>query len=344
MIRASAPAKAMLFGEYAVLEGHPAVAVALDARITVRASRTDLAGLCLRSPIWPRTLHVGASQLRETWPPHPELNLLWPLLQGYGARALAGARTGTAGGTALLDGPGHGHGTLGLDLAFDEGFPTKWGLGSSSASTLAALAALRALAGVPDDVAGIFAEARGAQRRIQGAASGYDVATQLLGGGVALRDDGGRTALDPIFVPEAVRAALHIVWTGKKVATSAMVRDVRGRHPQGSPIYGRIGRLAEAAIPLIERGDVRGLGDALRDGDALMRELGTVPRALEDKLATVHGRKGILGARLSGAGGGDCIVVLSVDADLVARCAVEFGWTALPLRVSDEGLRVEWDR
>ena len=40
-IIASAPGKCILFGEHAVVYGHPAVAVAIDQRINVRIERTE---------------------------------------------------------------------------------------------------------------------------------------------------------------------------------------------------------------------------------------------------------------------------------------------------------------
>ena len=47
MVRVSAPGKCILFGEHAVVYGHPAVAVAIDQRLTVSAelsSQWDIDG------------------------------------------------------------------------------------------------------------------------------------------------------------------------------------------------------------------------------------------------------------------------------------------------------------
>lgn len=325
-ITASAPAKAMLFGEYAVLEGGPALAVALDRRIAATARRIDAPLLRVRSPIWPGPIDVSFDALEATWPPAPALNLLWPLLSAYAGAARRASRDGPEGG---------------VEIVFDEGFPTRWGLGSSSASTLSALAALRTLAGAEAEAAALFAEARGAQRRQQGAASGYDVATQILGGIVEFQEHGGRTGFRTLADGGEIAEALLVCWTGRKVETGAMVREVRARFPMGSPIYSGIARLAEAAVPILRAADLDALGDAFRDGHRLLSQLGAVPSGVAAVVAALEGEPAVRGARLSGAGGGDCLLVLARDrAEAEAACQAHRLHT-LPLRPTAQGLRWE---
>ncbi len=303
---ASAPAKAMLFGEYAVLEGAPAVALAFDRRITATARRTG------RSRVASDLLPGGALDVDvEGVLPHPVLRFVWPLLRAAGP---------------------------GIELAFDAGFPPVWGLGSSSASTLAAAAALRALDGRDVSPGALFAEVLDRQRDVQGAASGYDAATQLTGGCTVFRP----ASPSPFGRARAAEGwSWLIAWTGDKVSTGAMIRSVRERHPRGAPIYSRVGALAEEAVDRIAAHDPTGVGGCLRRGQALLEELGASPAWATERARALAASPGVLGARLSGAGGGDCLVVLASDAAAAAEAVTAVGLTRLDLSVDPVGLIVE---
>jgi len=295
----------MLFGEYAVLEGHPALAMCVDRRI-----RCDVEGgsrrLRVEAPgVFEPAIDLPASVFEGSCP-DPRLELLWPILRR--------------------------HLEVGARLRFSAGFPTTWGLGSSSASSLAAAGAL---AGVHR---ARFAEVRDAQRALQGAASGYDAATQFLGGYVAYRDG------DPAWMErvEPGRELCWVVaWTGAKAKTGGMIRRVRERHPPGSPIYGDIGALAERAIGLLRRGDAERLGEALNQGQRLLDTLGAVPDGLREPIARLQRATGVLGARMSGAGGGDCVVVLADDRAAATEGIRQAGLEPLDLELELEGLRLE---
>ncbi len=307
MSTASAPAKVMLFGEYAVLEGAPALALALNRRIEATARRGP------RSVVRSGLLPNGALEVDLSGPlPHPVLRFVWPLLQQAGE---------------------------GIELDFVAGFPAVWGLGSSSASTLAAAAALRALTGrsVAPDV--LFGEVLDRQRTVQGAASGYDAATQIIGGCALFRPTDPPTLERP--APAAESWSWVVAWTGDKVSTGAMIRSVRTRHPRGAPIYDRIGRLAEDALALLVAADQTAVGAALNEGQGLLEELGASPDWASETTRAIAASPGVLGARLAGAGGGDCIVSLVDDREAAVAAIEAAGLTPLDLEVDPIGLRVE---
>ena len=309
---ASAPAKAMLFGEYAVLEGGPALALAFDRRIRVEASRGARAWVM--SELLPGRLDLQPETFAGP-APHPVLRFVWPLLQAAQARA------------------------PGIQLRFEADFPPVWGLGSSSASTLAAAAALRRLDGLDGGHPALFAEAVSRQRDVQGAASGYDVATQLVGGCALFRPGDPPAWERP--APEAEGWIWGVAWTGSKVSTGSMIRDARRRHSAGAPIYGRIRDLAEVALGHLRGGDREGVGEAMNEGQRLIVELGACPSPIGEVVRTLAGSDGVLGARLSGAGGGDCIVLLADDRDAAAAAVEARGLTLLDLEVDLRGLLVE---
>ncbi len=306
---ASAPGKLMLFGEYAVLEGHRALAMCLDRRIRCTATRGG-DRLRIDAPgVFDPPIDVPAAALAEATPPDDRLRLLWPILRAH------------------LDGTG-------ARLTFDAGFPPTWGLGSSSASTLAAAAALAGAA----DPAARFAEVRAAQRALQGAASGYDVATQLLGGYVAYRD-GDPAAMERVEPGCVLRWV--VAYTGVKVKTGPMIGRVRERFPPGDAVYAEIGALAEHGIDRLVAGDRVALGRALNDGHDLLRRLGAVPDDLHDRVVSLRRSTDVIGARMTGAGGGDCVLVLAANPLFARVVAEEHGFEVLDLHPEPEGLRLE---
>ena len=305
-MRASAPAKVMLFGEYAVLEGHRALAMCLNRRISCSVRRGG-DGLQIVAPgVFEPSVDLPLERLEETEPGDHRLGLLWPLLRAH------------------ADGEG-------LRLEFSADFPPTWGLGSSSASSLAAAAALAGLG--PER----FGEVLSAQRALQGGASGYDVATQMLGGFVLYRG-GEPPEMERLKVP-----AMHwmLAWTGSKVKTGGMIRSVRARFPLGHPIFARIGALTELAVPLLQGGHRRALGEAMNRGQAHLAELGAVPDELGEIVHRLQGHSAIFGARMTGAGGGDSVLLLVSEPEAAADAARAQGLEPLDLAPEPDGLRME---
>ncbi len=296
----------MLFGEYAVLEGHRALAQCFDRRISCTVERGGDRLQLLAPGVFEPAIDLPAEVLASGACPDERLALLWPVL----TRHLSG----------------------GARLVFDAGFPPTWGLGSSSASSLAAAAAL-AGPGVER-----FYEVRDAQRALQGAASGYDAATQLLGGAVAYRD-GDPAELESIEAGAPLQWV--VAWTGEKVSTGGLIRDVRGRHPEGAPIYQAIGELAEEGIRLLQAGDARGLGAALNAGHAQLESLGVVPDEPAAIVRALQSDPDVLGARMCGAGGGDCLLILAEDPELAAAAARQHGLEVLDIAPDASGLVLE---
>lgn len=304
MTAASAPGKLMLFGEYAVLEGHRSLALCFDRRIACSAAEHD--GVRLDAPgVFEPPVELPLDALAGE--PPEGLRLIWPLLVDHGR---------------------------GVSLTFDAAFPPTWGLGSSSASTLAAAGALAALRGDEPDELALFAQVLDAQRSLQGAASGYDAATQLLGGAVAYRAEPRELTRLPDRPFQWV-----VAYTGVKASTGAMIRSVREDHPVGSPIYAEIGALAERGIAAWEADDAAALGTLMNQGQALLERLGAAPVELIAILRALQADPAVLGARLAGAGGGDCILILADDADEAAAAARAHGLEILPLSPEPAGLR-----
>ena len=198
---ASAPGKAVLCGEYAVLDGAPAVCMALDrrARVTVTPCEGD----------WIRVSAPGYTTV-EGLLRVVGGNIEW--MQGASEFALVDAvlRTCAAVPERVV--------SIELDSnAFRDGESNeKIGIGSSAALTVALLAALR---GTED----VLADAIGAHRQLQqGAGSGVDIATSVHGGLLEYRT--AAAAVTALQWPAGLQ--YRLVWSGIAVDTRAKLAQL----------------------------------------------------------------------------------------------------------------------
>ena len=194
---ASAPGKVVLSGEYAVLDGAPAISMAVDRR--ARAALVDVAG---------DTSKVTAPGYTDEEGRFKSENGVIRWSDGQAAFGIIDAVWRAT--DALLDGAR----LIDLDTSefIDPQRREKIGLGSSAALTVALCAAVKN----STDVATIMSVAKQAHSNLQGGAgSGVDIACSLTGGLIDYRMEGASvTAMD---WPEGL--SYRLIWTGVAVST-----------------------------------------------------------------------------------------------------------------------------
>lgn len=271
-----APGKAMLIGEYAVLDGAPALVAAVTC---FARARLLPAGGAPASPFITEAMARAAAALREIEAPPA------------GAWA-AGVPVPLVDTEDFLH---DGH---------------KLGVGSSAAATVAAVGALFAAAGL--EVAGhrpAIARAAGlAHDAAQGVrGSGADVLAAAYGGVRALHaaapDEGRR--------PLPVR--LCFVATCRSASTAALVARFRAAGPLAAPAVREMAAAAEGFLSAWRAGDAQAmLGAAERAFEAYLLLGAALGEALvTEEHALIHRAARAVGgaAKPSGAGGGDLAVV-----------------------------------
>lgn len=353
---ASAPGKLVLLGEYAVLEGAPAVTMAVDRRagVTLRATQDGRCSVLAPDVVEGRQpFAIGAGGLPD-WSAAgaaaARLNLVDEVLRGLAADGLG-----------LVPGSGF---ELRLDTsAFFDALGAqrqKLGLGSSAALTVALASALAAFAGHAgamaergDWLARLLALHRGFQG---GQGSGVDVATSLAGGLIAYRLSGrdGR----PDAVPMPWPAALHraFIWSGNSASTPkflAILRDWRRAAAAHEADYGaRMAALtatAEASVSALVDGDAGGFlycaGAYGRELRALGQASGVdIWSAAHEAIAALAGRHDGVVYKPCGAGGGDVGVLFATDPERLAAALAQLadaGFARVPLAVDPTGLRCD---
>ncbi|MCC7328641.1 MAG: hypothetical protein IT484_00630 [Gammaproteobacteria bacterium] len=310
MVEADAPGKLVICGEYAVLAGAPAIAVAVDVRARAQVIRTagpchfEVAGAGSWSFAW------DARGL-PCWPDRPD--------GGRGLVLDALAATLAEAGLALHQGV-----SIRLDTqAFHAPGGGKLGLGSSAAITAALAAALCAAVGRPLATGTLFELARLAHRRLQGGnGSGIDVAAAVHGGIVGLVPG---QEVEVLGWP----AGLHwlAAWSGYGAATPPLLARFnayrRRSGAAGEALVGQLCQAAQAALRAWQGGEAAAVLAALaRYRDALAAldagaRIGIVTRA-HRRLAALAADAGCL-YKTSGAGGGDFGLVLAADAAAIGQ-------------------------
>jgi mevalonate kinase len=176
---------------------------------------------------------------------------------------------------------------------------------------------------------------------VHGTPSGVDPAISTFGGTLLFQMDTG-------FKPVDVKADVPLVIgdTGVKRSTRvqvAKVRNVRGRYPRVVEPIMRAGReIVLRAIDALREDDLETLGDLMNINHALLCGLGVSDESLE-RLIKAAWKADALGAKLTGAGGGGCIVALAENDKLeqVLESIQGVGGKAFIARKTDEGVRIE---
>lgn len=376
LVEAQAPGKLVIVGEYAVLEGAPGLAVAVDVRATARIATTTG-----RHDAGPgRAPHLNQLVIPESgvscgfrFVPGAE-----PRWEGTSPGAFGLPLTACVGVLAcrgLLPSPsetppcrielesGDFHQTAA------DGRHIKLGVGSSAAIVVALMGALLRWVGhaLPgrDELIELCHE--GHHRLQGGTGSGIDVATSLAGGVVAIKFNEpprrppsraprppGSTPLrvpqaEPVAWPRHLR--LVAAWSGESASTPAMLgrlRAFREKDPAGFDSHmGRLGANAGRAVAAWADDDMAALLTAIDGYESGLRQLDEAARIgifspAHERLREIARRHGAV-YKPSGAGGGDFGIAVTDSPEVeraLRRAYVDAGVPLLDVELCAPGLRV----
>lgn len=313
MAVSSAPGKVYLFGEHAVVYGEPAVPCAIERRATVAVSersdgrlRVDAGDLSLDG----FTVEYGGDSA-------PNVDVPQGLIEaatGYVDGAVMQAREAVAehsGGAADA-------GEVGFDVDIESAIPLGAGLGSSAAVVVAGIDAATRELGIELPPAELAERAYRVERDVQdGQASRADTFCSAMGGAVRVEGEDCRR-LDAPDLPFVIGYDGGAGDTGELVAG---VRTLRERYDFAASTVESIGALVRRGETALEDDDVAELGRLMDVNHGLLSALGVSARSL-DAMVWAAREAGALGAKLTGAGGGGCIVAL--DESEAARTALDY--------------------
>jgi phosphomevalonate kinase len=334
-IVASAPGKLVLLGEYAVLEGAPALVLAVDRRAKVTLTDASADAWEIVSPTLNLQARLRVNRDRIQWIDDAPPELAW-------------VATSLARYPRLDDLPPCRIELNSALFQFERAATrVKLGLGSSAALTVALLGAMHARVKLPPPT---LAEAIATHCTIQhGQGSGIDVAASLAGGLSRFELGDGVARSHPMTLPGDLR--WYCVYSGRPASTRAMLATVaawRGREPTAF------------AQHMHELATISSHGvDALtsHDADAFLTSLHDYAQALAcfgesagaDIASREHQALGTLAAECGcvykscGAGGGDVGITFAVEDGRLrefASRATQSGFAVIGMEADAKGLVV----
>jgi len=300
MATATAPGKVYLFGEHAVVYGEPAVPCAIELRAQVTAEQRD-SGLRVKAG----DLTIDGFTVEYEGGPAsdpPDVDVEESLIEagiGYVNEAIDQARD-------AADAPDAGFG-----VTIESQIPLGAGLGSSAAVTVAAIDAATRELGVelpPEEVA---ARAYRVENTVQaGQASRADTFCSAMGGAVRVEGDDCRQ----IQAPDLPFVIGYDGGAGDTGALVSGVRDLREEYEFAADTVEAVGDLVRRGEQALEDQRVEEIGRLMNFNHGLLSALGVSSRSL-DAMVWAARDAGANGAKLTGAGGGGCIVALDETAE-----------------------------
>ncbi len=303
----SAPSKVILFGEHAVVYGEPAIAVALNLRTTVMVERAS-------------DYSVNGYPLNDRY-------------HRYIKNAI----------TLLWDGDP-------LKITTASAVPSASGMGSSASITVATVAALLGLKGEAYEK-NVALNSFEVEYFTQGSGSPIDTSTVTHGKGIlvsnrmmdnflwSVEKNKTRWYIHHLEVPPL---KLVVGFSGVKGHTPEMVRKVRRFYEWSTfarDIIKEIGKITMMAIEPLENEDYVRIGELMDRNNRLLTILGVSHPLLKKMIEAA--RKHSYGAKITGAGGGGCMIALTDEQDEVARAIEEVGGKAYKVKISQKGYEIQ---
>jgi mevalonate kinase len=281
LYKASIPGSLMLLGEHAVLCGSHAVVCAINRYITgTLIPRSD------------QIININSSLFGECQQEINNINIVPPFqyilmaIETYSKRLKCG-----------------------FDLLIESEISPQVGLGSSAAATVATLSVLKQLlCSQQPNSKSLFNDAKLIIQKVQGTGSGADVAASTFGGVIAYR-------MEPLIIKQLVNTPpLVVIYSGNKVLTKDVVQQVTSFQDKHKNLfhhlYDSIDECVQNAIEAINNGDWSRLGELMNIHQGIQDSMGVNNKILSELIFTLRQHPDVHGAKISGAGLGDCVIGL----------------------------------
>ena len=352
MAQASAPGKCILFGEHAVVYGQPAVAIALDQRISVNINLSKdwrIDGMRFNSSKHP---HINAI-LQRIWENGPPLSIKItgniPPASGLGSSAALSVATSAALRCARgrqMDGDRWQEGFSASKL--NNVYSGPWE--NKSGSKI-----IHGTKSVDNDECAILAHAAEAEAQ-GGKASPLDSSTCSHGGCIVLKGQIDKK-LNWLYqrslhgvdweVHSVTPNMDNDVWlvigaTGVHAPTSRQVAKLAKLledNPDRMAEIETIGIIAKRGLDALLSGDVYAVGRAMSENHLILRNLGLSCPELERLISAAAPTS--LGVKLTGAGGGGCMIALTKNPKATSEAIELAGGRTMISQFGSAGLSIE---
>ncbi|MEM4272643.1 MAG: mevalonate kinase [Candidatus Bilamarchaeaceae archaeon] len=214
-------------------------------------------------------------------------------------------------------------GSTDFEVSMESELPASAGMGWSASYCVALARAAAAAAGrelTRREAAEIAFEG---EKVFHGNPSGIDNMLAAFGGVMLFRKGD-----EPWELRLGGRFHFVIANSGKKGPTKELVEKVAAFREASPTDFGRMmeeeDRIVGDAMTALSNFDAGRLGELMNENHALLEELGLSTPAIEE-IRKIALENGALGAKITGAGGGGCVLVLAPDARRAKGIAVKLG-------------------
>ncbi len=319
MIKVSAPGKLILFGDHAVLYGRPCIVTSIDQRLNVSLEKREDNKIVLNAPDVNIKNYIVLTNDLDKPNPKEVSFVLRAILNFFNKYKIKS----------------------GLEISTKSEFSAKIGLGSSSAITVSTIRGLAELFKIEMTEKELFDLAYKTILDIQGVGSGFDIAAAIYGG--TLYFVTGGKIIEPLKIENI---PLLVSYTGVKADTPTLIKQVDRKlkeNPQKiNEIFNKSEEIVNLAKTEMEKANWKKIGELMNLNQDLLRELGVSSKKLEN-LIKASLNSGAYGAKLSGAGGGDCMIALTnlKNQNNIKRMIKKAGGEVIETRFSVEGVKIE---
>ncbi len=302
----------ILFGEHFVVHGVPGIVSAIDATNDAEVKKA-LQGITVKDV---RKAAKGYAEEKRL----QQLESINRILRAMGVQP----------------------GTVSFDILLGGTLPGFSGLGASAASSVAITRAIAQEYGIKLTDERVNEIAYEAEKAYAGTPSGIDNTAATFGGLLWFKKNmkSGANTVEKLHIREPVEIVIGS--TDVVANTKAMVEGVAERKSKNPEKYDALFEQAEA-LALIGRKallafDLKKVGELMNENHRLLQEIEVSHEKL-DLLVNIARTEGAFGAKLTGGGGGGCMVALAPGKELqerVAKAVENAGYEVLRTRIGVE--------
>jgi len=284
--KVSVPGSIMLFGEHAVLRGKMAIVAAVDFRLQVNLIFNNNNKIYITSSFGNKEFDLN------------DLNSMEINITGW-QFVMASIKYFNLQQKI----------NMGFSLSIEDGnLKNSVGFGSSAAVVVGVLAVLNDVFSKNRSEQDLFKQSLSVVHQVQnGHGSGADLAASIYGGIISFKDFRVQKILKKSF-------DLTAVYCGYKTKTTDVIKIINNKIVKNKKLYNYIfntlNNCSKLAMSAVKLEDLQVIGKLMNIAHGLMTGMGVVDANLDQLACTLRAQSTIYGAKISGAGLGDCIIGL----------------------------------
>ncbi|MBN2156279.1 MAG: mevalonate kinase [Candidatus Lokiarchaeota archaeon] len=279
MIIASAPGKCILLGEHAVVYGYPAVAVALNIRSYCSIHRISEKYIHFNLP--DQSFDIICENLEQLLKSIPQKYLQFPqVLVSLSKR--------------------FNFKVSNISIQIQSNLWRGAGLGSSASTSIAFLFAIFHLYRVDKKFIPEFAFMM--EKYVHGTPSGIDNSVCYWGGTLVFQEK----IREKFTIPKFPMLITH---SGTTHNTGNIVREIKNSSSSMKKSFSEIGQIVQEGLNVLKLADLVRLGELFNKNHDILSTMGVSTEDIEI-IRTIALTNGAYGSKVTGAGGGGCVISL----------------------------------